>query len=28
VEGLYRGTDIECFCVCCEGLGESNIEWN
>ena len=25
---IQRGTDIECYCVCCEGLGEGNIERN
>ena len=22
---IYGGTDIECYCVCCEGLVEGNI---
>jgi len=26
--GIERGTDPECYCVCCEGLGEGNIERN
>ena len=21
--GQYRGTDIECYCVCCEGQGNA-----
>ena len=26
--GKQRGTDTECYCDCCEGLGEGNIERN
>jgi len=25
---IQRVTDIECYCVCCEGLVEGNIERN
>ena len=25
---IYRGTDTECYCVCCECVLESNIERN
>jgi len=26
--GIWRGTDTECYCVCCEALAEGNIERN
>ena len=26
--GIERGTDTECYCVCCEGLGVGNRERN
>ena len=25
---IYRGTDSECYCVCCEGLAVGYIERN
>ena len=25
---IYRGTDTECYCVCCDCLGKGNIERN
>ena len=28
LRGILRGTDTECYCVYCEGLGEGNIERN
>ena len=26
LRAIYRGSDAECYCVCCEALSESNIE--